>query len=235
MSLHVQPDGCPIRGGKYGTKNNPAERHIDRDPKQPDSSRDSFVPELYEGTGRLCLRTPRSPQHPYPAYGRYKYQDADAGRPTCSHPARLMPHEHGKNQEPEERDCRHEIAQHEAPVLAFDPLLDFVLELGWGARNAAPLFAPAIKFAIFSHVRCRFNLPFSFSSTLSRFAWSIFSPPYSFRQLQQNLYMEASCIRTTIRRFASLQGAVCFPTLKACGSGVRDEFPDSKDGFVRRR
>jgi site-specific recombinase XerD len=28
----------------------------------------------------------------------------------------------------------------------------------------------------------RFNLPFSFSSSFSRFAWSIFSPPYSFRQ-----------------------------------------------------
>jgi hypothetical protein len=62
-----------------------------------------------------------------------------------------MSHEHGENQKPEERDYRQEIAQHEAPVLAFDPLLDLALELGWRVRNAAPLFAPGIKFAVISH------------------------------------------------------------------------------------
>src|ERR1700733_675428 len=62
-----------------------------------------------------------------------------------------MPHEHGKNQKPEERDCRQEIAQHEAPFLMLDPFLDLALELGWRLCNAAPLFAPGIKFAVISH------------------------------------------------------------------------------------
>src|SRR5208282_2187290 len=59
-----------------------------------------------------------------------------------------MPHEHGEDQKPEERDCGQEIAQHEAPFLALDPLLDLVLEFGWRLGDAAPLFAPGIKFAV---------------------------------------------------------------------------------------
>jgi hypothetical protein len=40
-----------------------------------------------------------------------------------------MPHVHGENQNPEERDYREDIAKHEAPVLALDPLLDLALEI----------------------------------------------------------------------------------------------------------
>jgi len=63
-----------------------------------------------------------------------------------------MPHEDGKNQKPEERDYRQEIAQHEAPFLALDPLLDLALELGWRLGDSAPLVAPDIKFAVVRHV-----------------------------------------------------------------------------------
>src|SRR5271167_4263449 len=62
-----------------------------------------------------------------------------------------MPHEQGENQKPEECDYSEEIAQHEAPVMAFDPLRDLALELGWRLRDTAPLFAPGIKFAVISH------------------------------------------------------------------------------------
>jgi hypothetical protein len=63
-----------------------------------------------------------------------------------------MPHEAGENQNPWERDHRQEISQHKAPVLALDlRLLDLPLELGWRLGDAAPLFAPNIKFAVFDH------------------------------------------------------------------------------------
>ena len=42
--------------------------------------------------------------------------------------------------------------------------------------------APGSRPASASSATSRFNLPFSFSSSFSRFAWSIFKPPYSFRQ-----------------------------------------------------
>src|SRR5580658_9034103 len=61
-----------------------------------------------------------------------------------------MPHERGESQHPKESDYRQEIAQHEVPFLALDPLLDLALELGWRVRNAAPLFAPGIKLAVIS-------------------------------------------------------------------------------------
>src|ERR1700722_7916388 len=62
-----------------------------------------------------------------------------------------MPHVHGENQNAEERDYREDIPKHEAPVLALDPLLYLALEVGWRLRDAAPLFAPRIKFAVFDH------------------------------------------------------------------------------------
>jgi hypothetical protein len=63
----------------------------------------------------------------------------------------LIPDEHGKNQNPEQRDYGENISSHEAPVLALDPLLYVAQELGWRLRDAAPLFPPNIKFAVFDH------------------------------------------------------------------------------------
>jgi hypothetical protein len=40
-----------------------------------------------------------------------------------------MPYVPGKNQNPDERDYRQDIAKHETPVLALDSLLDLALEI----------------------------------------------------------------------------------------------------------
>src|SRR5271156_1562647 len=70
------------------------------------------------------------------------------------------------------------------------PLTHFVLLAGLLHRAPTSLraykFPSAISFRIClsnaSSAPSRFNLPFSFSSSFIRFAWSIFKPPYSFRQ-----------------------------------------------------
>src|SRR5271169_6358252 len=82
--------------------------------------------------------------------------------------------------------CPSPLPHHPArPPLAYRVLLA-------GLRHRAPTslraykFPSAISFRIClsnaSSATSRFNLPFSFSSSFSRFAWSIFRPPYSFRQ-----------------------------------------------------
>ena len=86
-----------------------------------------------------------------------------------------MPHEQGENQNPEERDYCQEIAKHEAPVLAFDPLLDLALELGWRLRDAAPLFAPKFKFAVFVHSLT------PFFDALSPHVCQVLLPPWPYR------------------------------------------------------
>src|ERR1700722_9846730 len=77
-----------------------------------------------------------------------------------------MAHEQGKNQKSQECDHREDIAENEAPVLPLDPLLHLALEVRWRFRDAHPLFAPRIEFAVFDH---RPSPNTSFSMFLARF------------------------------------------------------------------
>src|ERR1700722_11793388 len=77
-----------------------------------------------------------------------------------------MPHDQSENQKPQECDHREDITKNEAAILAFDPLLHLALEVLWRFRDAYPLFAPRIKFAVLDH---RFSPNASFSMFLARF------------------------------------------------------------------
>ena len=91
-----------------------------------------------------------------------------------------MPQVHGeKRQHPKERDSGEEIAKHEALVLALDALLDLALELDWRLRDAAPLFAPRIKFAVFTH-HLSPNASFRFSCPIQTHCHIVFCNAHYF-------------------------------------------------------